>query len=62
MGDILKIINEDTGLSVPFNEIALLKAIKSFDGRNKKDYDYYVDKWENLTGRRFDKKKHLELI
>lgn len=61
MVSILKIINEDNNKSVPFNETAILKVIKSLEGRNKPLQDYYIDLWENLEGKRFNNKQ-LQLI
>lgn len=55
MSNIYKIINEDTDLKVYYNEISILKTIKALDGRHKGLYEYYIELWENLEGKRFNK-------
>lgn len=59
--NIYYIINEETKVKIPFNETALLKVIKTTYKRNKPLYDYYVNIWENLEGKKFDI-KYLELV
>ena len=61
MTSIYYIINSETNIKVPFNETALLKIIKSTEKRNKPLYNYYVNLWENLEGKRFNA-KFLELV
>lgn len=61
MSSLYIIINETSGVKCPFSEKAILEVIKSLQGRNKKLREHYIDKWEKLEGKKFDK-KYLDLI
>jgi len=61
MVSIYYIIKEDEEKKIPFNETALLKIIKGLHNRNKPLYNYYVNLWENLEGKKFSE-KYLEWI
>ena len=61
MVGIYEIKNPVNNNSVGYNETAILKTIKALSGRNKPLQDYYVELWENLEGKKFNK-EHLECI
>lgn len=61
MTSLYTIINDNSGVKCPFSEKAILEVIKSLQGRNKKLQEHYIEKWEILEGKKFDK-KYLNLI
>ena len=62
MTSIYKIKNENNRNSIPYNELLLLKTIKSLENRNKELSDKYILLWENLEGKPFDRSRELEYI
>ena len=61
MVGVFLILNEENKNRVPYNETAILKTIKKLDGRDGTLRDYYINMWENLMGKKFNK-KYLELL
>ncbi len=52
---VYEIKNKVTSSITPYNEILLLKTIKALNGRNKDLQDHYINIWEELNNKKFDK-------
>jgi len=52
-----KVINEKNGNVDYINDKLLLNIIKKLNGRSKEHQEYIIKLWENLEGKKFDKKE-----
>ncbi len=55
MVGVYEIRNKVNSSVSPYNEILLLKTIKALQGRNKDLQDHYINIWEELNNKKFDK-------
>lgn len=62
MVEFYKIINDENKNQAPINSRLILVTIKSVDKRNKKVYDDWVEIYEILTGKKFDKKNEFKYL
>jgi len=60
MVGIYTITNTETKNNTPINETLLLKTIKSLDGRHKELSVKWIEIWEDLESKKFDKNKQLD--
>jgi len=62
MVEFYKILDEENRNSIPINSKLLIKTIKSVDGRNKEVYSDWVEIYETLTGKKFNKKEEYKYL
>lgn len=60
MVGIYTINNTQNNSNTPLNETLILKTIKSLDNRHKELSNKWIEIWEELENKRFDKEKQLE--
>ena len=60
--DFFVIINEENKYSSKIHSILIVRTIKAVEGRNNKAFNKWVKIFEELTGKKFNKKEEYDKL